>query len=771
MRTYSQNKKLFLKRIVIIICVLLTIAFSIKNLREPDLWWQIRTGEWILQNHAVPHTDCFSCTFYGTEWINIKWGFEVVAAIIARASGPESIFILQALVSCLLVFFLWKVTKVFRLLYFLKDPNPNEYLHLSFFISFIISIVAMEYRMNGRPEMMSHLFTIVFLFLLTSNRLKTSKQIYLLIPLQLLWANLHEAFGTGLVMIFTFAMAAWIEQWMVKRKILETKKQNPVQLSLLALCAAGVVLINPNGINLLTRPIHILSQVYQNKYTTELLSFLDHEYWQKEAYVALCIFIIVLCGLLIGNRQHARNRIGFLFEKFGLAYFILLAAFLYLSLIAYRNIIFMIILLFPVFVITVERVLQWISRKTEGKISFSSVYSVAAVFISGSVLYVLVISNTYYKWTNSRNRFGLEILSLDVPSGAASYISTHGLQKKKCFSDYLTSSYLLWKLQPDFKTFIDLRDLDIFPPEFFSRFTRARGSPQVFRELDSTYHFDYAVVYQPEYPALHRYLYNDSLFALTYVDAVAAVYEKTDTFTRSDIFSSSSPLPVSKFSLTFNRILNPFYSPFNYDHVNYDGIAASYYISVLHYDIAEQRALRILENKDERYKGMELLGEVYLNKSMHEPDSSRKVQLQEAALEKFIRSQQMYPEFAPAYTGAGLIYFQQKKFKTAADHFEKSLRYDGNNSKTLSACANSYLALSEKSDSHSTDFLGKALSCFLHAEELTGGDAMIELNIGLVAFRLHDKNFSKEYLHKAIDSGLLNQADQQRANQCLQSME
>jgi len=82
-------KKFRLDKLTLIFCYLIAFALSIKNFREPDLWWQIRTGEWILQNHSVPRVDVFSYTMQGAEWINIKWGFEVLAAIVSKLTGPE----------------------------------------------------------------------------------------------------------------------------------------------------------------------------------------------------------------------------------------------------------------------------------------------------------------------------------------------------------------------------------------------------------------------------------------------------------------------------------------------------------------------------------------------------------------------------------------------------------------------------------------------------------------------------------------------------------
>ncbi|MFT5648128.1 MAG: hypothetical protein ACI976_002824, partial [Aureispira sp.] len=41
-----MNKQSTIARIAWAICILLGIVLSLKALREPDIWWMYRTGEW-----------------------------------------------------------------------------------------------------------------------------------------------------------------------------------------------------------------------------------------------------------------------------------------------------------------------------------------------------------------------------------------------------------------------------------------------------------------------------------------------------------------------------------------------------------------------------------------------------------------------------------------------------------------------------------------------------------------------------------------------------
>ena len=90
-----MNKPHTLARIAWGICILIGIVLSFKALREPDLWWMYRTGEWMLENGAVTKTDPFSYTFEGVEWINVKWLFEVIIATGKNWFGVEFIFVFQ----------------------------------------------------------------------------------------------------------------------------------------------------------------------------------------------------------------------------------------------------------------------------------------------------------------------------------------------------------------------------------------------------------------------------------------------------------------------------------------------------------------------------------------------------------------------------------------------------------------------------------------------------------------------------------------------------
>ena len=57
---------------VAIVCMHLT------STSDPDIWWHLRTGEWILQHHSLPYADPFSRSAAQQPWAAYSWLFEVL---------------------------------------------------------------------------------------------------------------------------------------------------------------------------------------------------------------------------------------------------------------------------------------------------------------------------------------------------------------------------------------------------------------------------------------------------------------------------------------------------------------------------------------------------------------------------------------------------------------------------------------------------------------------------------------------------------------------
>ncbi len=742
-------------RLPLLLCFVVAFAFGIKGLREPDLWWQIKTGQWILENHRVPTQDVFSYTYTGHEWINIKWGFEVLAALLSNSLGPESIFLLQALVGCLIVYLLLKAAKAGSLNGAVLAQNP------AVLVMLLLTLLVAEYRFIGRPEMFSHALAIAFLGILLNNRKEETKQLWWLVPLQLLWTNLHEAFGMGLVLTAIFAVGAWLEFVVTKRNVLNLRTKAPKLLTLVLLAQAASVVVNPNGYKLLLRPFNILNQVYENKFTTELFDFHSPEYWQWNVYLlgALLLFAFVAIAYTIRTQKVKGSKWKPVIQHWGFGYLLVLPAFVYLSLTAYRNVIFLAFMLFPLLAFGAQQL--WAA----GKWASSELVALLLPGALAMALYVSVVSNYYYKATNSRDNFGLQVNTLSNPSGAADFVIKQKLSGT-CFSDYLTSSYLLWRV-PGFKTFIDLRDLDVFPTDFFTTFALAVTDPSAFEKQDSAYHFNYVVLYRPQFTNLHNYLYNQSNFRLAYADPVACVYVRKTTAadSSSTLFSFPEPQAPGRLATLVNKVLNPLYAG-GTPGVNKDYIAAGYYISVGRLNIAEAYATKAGNMDIEKNKAIEIQGEIAYNQALRAPDSLKYALLNKA--EAYYRnSMALDNSFAPVYLGLGAVLFQKQNMEAALESFDKALQLDSKNlNAALFAAECCKYFINRHTDTEG--YTRRAIDYYSKADRLNPNNPSITLNLGFLYFNINDCSSSTRYLKNVVEYEGLSPQERQQARGCIQ---
>jgi len=83
---------------VVALVALLTTAPVVEALRvsafsNRDLWWHLRSGLWILQNHSVPRSGLFS-QYADRPWVASSWAFEALMAAAYKLLGLRAVPIL-----------------------------------------------------------------------------------------------------------------------------------------------------------------------------------------------------------------------------------------------------------------------------------------------------------------------------------------------------------------------------------------------------------------------------------------------------------------------------------------------------------------------------------------------------------------------------------------------------------------------------------------------------------------------------------------------------
>ena len=160
---------------------------------DPDLWWHLRTGEWIFLHHAVPHTDSFCRVTVGTPWAAYSWLFELALYGCFRAFG------LSGLV-------LYTMTLVFAITLVLYKTVSRRLRSVPIAVAaaFLLCF-SMAHLYTPRPWLLTILFFAIELDLITRARDHGKvKLLFWLPPLFILWANVHIQFVDGLLVLALF---------------------------------------------------------------------------------------------------------------------------------------------------------------------------------------------------------------------------------------------------------------------------------------------------------------------------------------------------------------------------------------------------------------------------------------------------------------------------------------------------------------------------------------------------------------------------------------
>jgi hypothetical protein len=206
-------------------CFLAFFSFGWLFVFPPDSGWLLKTGEYILQNAALPQHDLYSWTVPDKPWVIYQWLYEAIMAV--------PLMLGHLWLAGLAAFALAGVLLMFVM--------PNQWLRrgVPVWITFgMLTLALNEVWFQLRPQIASYFMILAFVATLEKYRQGGSKRwLWLLPPLMVLWTNLHSFWFIGLLAILCYALTAgsgrrWL--WLT-----------------LALSTAAV-LINPYGLGIVT---------------------------------------------------------------------------------------------------------------------------------------------------------------------------------------------------------------------------------------------------------------------------------------------------------------------------------------------------------------------------------------------------------------------------------------------------------------------------------------------------------------------------------------
>jgi hypothetical protein len=248
------------------------------------LHWRI--GNWMIEHHAVIHTDLFSHTRANTPLISKEWLSEVLFAAAGDALGWNGIALLAAVLIATCLWLLYR-----QLLSEGIDLLPATALTL-------VAAMAGTVHWLARPHLFTLLLTVIYtgqLRRFDRGQLGTSSLLWRLAPLMALWVNLHGAFFTGFVIIATFLAGNAITFMTARADARPAIRTKLAGLGLLLIGCALVTLLNPNGWRLPAHVLEFLRNPVLAHYTNE---FRSPDFHSGAAHGLLIEFAVIVLTLV-----------------------------------------------------------------------------------------------------------------------------------------------------------------------------------------------------------------------------------------------------------------------------------------------------------------------------------------------------------------------------------------------------------------------------------------------------------------------------------------
>lgn len=416
-RRAEQTEKSF-----VLVALAIAAAASVEYTVDPDLWWHLRTGD-VIVNDGIPATDPFSWSVPGKSWLTHEWLSEVVLWLTWSAFGHPGLIVLFCAIA----------VTAFGLAYLVARSEGTGRLPAGALAA--AGAFASTSLVGVRPQVfnMVGLATVMLIVTRVQEQRWRPALLWVLVPVMVLWANLHAGYLTGIAVIVVYLLARDVRSTLLK----------VLPVAFLA------TLLNPNGIGLWGYPLETLKSDAMRNYIAEWQSpnFHNPNYW---SFAILMIIAAVTAAQARPALQLPTS--------------VLLIGSAFAGLQSVRHIPLFCIVAVPV----VSGQIAWLikDRAPDGPPADPAAGDersrrlpiVGAALAIGVVVFSLAI-------TISRND---DAIDETYPVAAVAWAQESGLASEPVFNHYLWGGYLIWE---DIPVFIDGR-ADLYGDDFLNGFIR-----------------------------------------------------------------------------------------------------------------------------------------------------------------------------------------------------------------------------------------------------------------------------------------------------------
>lgn len=169
-------------------------------LLDGDTYWHIATGHWIVQNGAIPAQDPFSHTMRGAPWTAHEWLSQVILAWVHDHGGWDAVIGVTGLA------FAGTTALLMRALLSKLEP-------IRAVLFTVMAVLMTTGHLLARPHMLALPLMMIWVVELVNARDEARAPKLWLLPVMVLWANMHGGFTLGLALAAALGFEAVLDAW------------------------------------------------------------------------------------------------------------------------------------------------------------------------------------------------------------------------------------------------------------------------------------------------------------------------------------------------------------------------------------------------------------------------------------------------------------------------------------------------------------------------------------------------------------------------------
>jgi len=471
--------------------MLAILMLFMEAFQDPDFWWHLRVGRWIVENGKLPSHDLFTFTVPDHVWTDHEYLTEVLMWLIYSAAGTVGLAIVFGLIT-------WAG---FWLIYRQVRRQPFVIVGLGI----ALGALAGWPIWGPRAQMITFALSCLELYWLHGYLSGRSRALNFFPVVMVVWANLHGGWVIGFVWLGV-ALVAELVGWAWDRSN-PAHKAHVRFLAIITGASVLAVLATPHGLSLYLYPFQTQGSVAQQKLIVEWFSPDFHQIYLRP-FEAM-VFIVIA---------------GFALRRPRLYDFLLTMAGLGLAFQSVRHVALFVAAVTPVMIGTYSDYWKELAARRGWKLALPARPLFAAITAVVLLLVVVVSMVKIYSDVNSAVQQKLDAAS--YPIGAADWLAAHPEVGTRMYNQYGWGGYLANRFYPEQnrKVFI-FGEAELMGDPLLNQYNSVQNLRPDWKTILDQYHVDYVIFNTGE--ALSNVLATQPEWKVVYQDKVAVIYVRT----------------------------------------------------------------------------------------------------------------------------------------------------------------------------------------------------------------------------------------------------